>query len=73
MTVDTEQAVSLELIDEITEAFNRHDVAAVVSYFAEDGIFLLARGDKPWGRRLEGKAEIHAFLTERFAAISQMH
>ena len=73
MTVDTEQAVSLELIDEITEAFNRHDVAAVVGYFAEDGIFLLPRGDKPWGRRLEGKAEIHAFLTERFAAISQMH
>lgn len=73
MTVDTEQSVSLELIDEITEAFNRHDVDAVVSHFAEDGVFYLARGDKPWGRRLEGKAEIHAFLTKRFAEYPDMH
>lgn len=72
MTVDTGQAVSLELIDEITEAFNRHDVDAVVSHFADDGVFLLARGDKPWGRRLEGKAEIHAFLAKRFAEFPDM-
>ena len=72
MTVDTEQAVSLELVDEITEDFNRHDVDAVVNHFADDGIFLLARGDKPWGRRLEGKAEIRAFLAKRFAEIPDM-
>jgi len=73
MTVDTKQAVSLELIDEITEAFNRHDVDAVMSHFADDGVFLLARGDKPWGRQLEGKAEIRAFLANRFAEIPDMH
>ncbi|MHC4447072.1 MAG: nuclear transport factor 2 family protein [Planctomycetota bacterium] len=72
MTVDTEQAVSLELIDEITEDFNRHDVDAVVNRFADDGVFLLARGDKPWGRRLEGKDEIRAFLEKRFAEIPDM-
>lgn len=68
-----DETISLEYLDEIHEAFNRYDVDAIVDYFAEDGVFQLARGPEPHGRRLQGRDEIRAFLSERFATIADMH
>ena len=70
---ERDATISLDYLDEIHEAFNRYDVDAIVDYFADDGVFQLARGPEPFGRRLEGKDEIRNFLTERFAAIKDMH
>lgn len=67
------ETITLEYLNQIHDAFNRHDVEAIVGYFAEDGVFQLARGAEPFGRRLTGKAEIREFLTERFRAIGDMY
>lgn len=64
--------ISLEYLDQIADAFNRHDLDAILNYFAEDGIFLLARGPNPWGTRLVGKAEIRKVLSKRFSTIHDM-
>jgi len=66
-------SLTLEYLDEIHEAFNRHDVDAIVGYFAVDGVFQLARGADGYGRKLTGKDEIRAFLTERFKAMPDMY
>ena len=72
MKPQDEGEISLEYMDEIHDAFNSQDVDAIVEFFAEDGEFLLARGDQPWGTRLKGREVIRAFLTKRFAAFGDM-
>ena len=65
--------VTVELLDEIQDGFNRHDVAAILSHFAEDCEWLMARGPDPWeARRLRGKAAIGEVLSARYAVIPDM-
>ena len=67
------QAVTVELLEEICQAFNRHDVEAIVDYFAEDGEWLMARGpEHPHGRRCVGRREIGEVLAARFRVIPDM-
>lgn len=56
----------LALLEGIMDAFNRHDWDGVVSYFAEDGVWLASRGPEPRvGRTLRGKQAIKDYLTAR--------
>ena len=48
------------LYTKFVDAFNRHDVEAVVGFFAEDGVFDKPVGPDVWGRRYVGKKEIRA-------------
>lgn len=65
--------VTIELLDDIQDAFNRHDVDAILSYFAEDGEWLMARGPTPWeGKRLKGKQAIGDVLRARYEVIADM-
>ena len=65
--------VTTGLLDAIQDAFNRHDVEAILSYFAEDCEWLMARGPVPReGRRCRGKAEIGQVLAERYQRIPDM-
>ena len=65
--------VTVALLDAIQDAFNRHDVDAILSYFAEDGEWLMARGPDPWeARRLRGKQAIGDVLRARYAVIPDM-
>ena len=67
------ELVSTALLDEIQDAFNRHDVDGILSYFAEDCQWLMARGPDPWeARRLHGKAAIAEVLSARYAVIPDM-
>ncbi|MEE9209758.1 MAG: nuclear transport factor 2 family protein [Kiloniellales bacterium] len=61
--------VTIELLEQIVDAFNRKDLDAIVDGFAEDGVFLLAAGPDPWGCRFQGKEAIREALSERFAAV----
>ncbi len=72
MTAETDPAVTVEFVDSIVDAFNRHDVDAIVNHFAADGEWFLARGPEPHGRCLRGHAEIRALLTSRFERIPDM-
>jgi taurine dehydrogenase small subunit len=65
--------VTLALLDEIQDGFNRHDVDSILSHFTNDCIWLMARGpDAPEGRRCTGKAEIGEVLRGRYAEIPDM-
>ena len=71
MSNDTK--VTIALLDTIQDAFNRHDVDAILSYFADDGEWLMARGPDPWeARRLRGKQAIGDVLRARYAVIPDM-
>jgi ketosteroid isomerase-like protein len=64
--------VTLELMKAISAAFNSRDVERIVSFFAEDGVFCLARGPESVGRTLAGKAAIRQALADRFVQIPDM-
>jgi taurine dehydrogenase small subunit len=65
--------VTLALLDEIQDTFNRRDVPAIVSHFTDDGIWLMARGpSEPEGRLLVGKAAIAEVLADRYRQIPDM-
>jgi ketosteroid isomerase-like protein len=64
--------VTLELMKAISAAFNSRDVDRIVSFFAEDGVFCLARGPESVGRTLTGKETIRKALADRFKVIPDM-
>lgn len=64
--------VTLDLMKSISAAFNSRDVERIVAFFAEDGVFCLARGPESVGRTLAGKAAIRKALADRFVQIPDM-
>ncbi len=54
-----------ELLVEHTEAWNRHDLEALMSLFAEDCVFEASGGDEVCGTRHEG----HEAVRAAFAAV----
>ncbi len=63
-TIADGAVVTQKLMKEISAAFNARDVDRIVSYFAEDGTFLMARGPEPDGRRTKGKDAIRKVLSD---------
>lgn len=55
------------------EAFNRHDLDAIMTFFADDCVFDAPRGPNPWGRRYAGKDEVRTGLGARFTGIPDVH
>ena len=48
------------------DAFNAHDVDAVMSFFTEDCVFDMPRGPAPGGRRLTGRKQVRAGIHATF-------
>jgi ketosteroid isomerase-like protein len=65
--------VTTAMLEEILQAFNRHDADGVMSFFAEDGVFETPRGPTPFGRRLVGAGEVREGVAARFAGIPDVH
>jgi ketosteroid isomerase-like protein len=63
---------TIPLMRAISAAFNSRDVDRIVEFFAEDGVFCLARGPESVGRTLKGKAAIRKALADRFKQIPDM-
>lgn len=55
------------------DAFNRHDLDAIMGFFAEECVFEAPRGPDPWGRRYRGKKEVRQGLGARFTGIPDVH
>lgn len=60
---------SLETLEAFLDAFNRHDLDAIMDFFSDDCSFDFPRGPHPWGNRAVGKDEVRALLATRFAGI----
>ncbi len=54
--------VTTDLLKGFLEAFNRHDLDSIMSYFANDCVFYMPRGARPRGDRYSGKNEVRAGL-----------
>jgi ketosteroid isomerase-like protein len=67
------EPVTYELLKGFLEAFNRHDLDAIMNYFAEDCVFYMPRGAAPRGDRYVGKEEVRAGLAQRFEGIPDVH
>jgi len=64
---------SVETLRAINDAFNRHDLDAIMSYFTDDAVFESPRGSQAWGHRFEGKAAVRDGLAARFSGIPDVH
>src|SRR6516225_10192583 len=61
------------MLRDVLDAFNRHDLDAIMSHFAEDCVFEAPRGPDRWGRRFAGKDEVRRGLAARFQGIPDVH
>src|SRR6187455_2536812 len=68
-----EMAVTEETLRQAMDAFNRHDLDAIMEYFSEDCTFDFPRGPEPWGQRFVGKAQVREALAGRFRGIPDVH
>jgi ketosteroid isomerase-like protein len=65
--------VTVETLRRLVDAFNAHDLDAVMSFFTDDCVLEMPRGPDPWGRRLQGREEVRLGLAIRFAGIPDVH
>jgi ketosteroid isomerase-like protein len=65
--------VSTETLKSITEAFNAHDLDAIMDFFADDCSLDMPRGPEPWGQRFTGKAAVREGLATRFKGLPDVH
>lgn len=67
------EPVSVDLLKGFLDAFNRHDLDDIMSYFADDCVFYMPRGEGPRGAEFRGKEGVRAGLASRFAGIPDVH
>ena len=65
--------ITVETMKEVLDAFNRHDLDAIMEYFAEDCSFDFPRGPESYGQRYTGKAQVREALAGRFKGIPDVH
>jgi steroid delta-isomerase-like uncharacterized protein len=64
---------STAVLHAFLDAFNAHDVDAIMSFFTDDCVFDMPRGPAPGGRRLTGKEQVRAGIQSRFDGIPDIH
>ena len=68
-----EMIVTADTLKKILEAFNRHDLDAIMKFFSDDCSFDFPRGPDPWGKRYIGKEQVREALAGRFKGIPDVH
>lgn len=64
---------SSDTLKAVLEAFNNHDLDAIMEFFADDCSFDMPRGPEPWGERFTGKAAVRQALATRFQGLPDVH
>ena len=60
-------------LEQLCAAFNAHDLDRVMSFFADDCVLEMPRGNRPWGSRSEGKSDVRKALAGRFEGLPDVH
>ncbi len=60
---------STPLLQAVLDAFNAHEVDAIMAFFSEDCVFDTPRGPAPGGHRLVGKQQVRGGIQVRFDGI----
>jgi steroid delta-isomerase-like uncharacterized protein len=69
----TDERSRLAVLEQMTAAFNRHDLDTIMALFTDDCVFESPRGPEPWGTRFEGRAQVREGLAARFSGIPDVH
>jgi taurine dehydrogenase small subunit len=56
-------------LQSLFDAFNRHDIKAVMAFFADDILFETAAGDGVYGNRIEGHDGVAAAFSQVWAGM----
>ena len=64
---------TISVLQEFLDAFNAHDVDAIMSFFAEDCVLDMPRGPGPGGRRLVGREQVREGIQSRLDGIPDVH
>jgi steroid delta-isomerase-like uncharacterized protein len=72
-TNSQKMTVTVETLKQILDAFNRHDLDAIMEFFADDCSFDFPRGPESFGQRFVGKAQVREALAGRFKGIPDVH
>ena len=68
-----EPGMDVESLEAMLDAFNRHDLETIMSFFTDDAVFESPRGPDRWGGRFVGRDAVRAGLALRFAGIPDVH
>lgn len=50
----------IDLLGAFADAWNRHDVDAILSFMTDDCVYQSSAGSEAWGTRFSGRAEVRA-------------
>ena len=64
---------TIEMLEQVLDAFNAHDLDARMRFFVDDCVLEMPRGPHPWGLRFEGRDRVREGLATRFAGIPDVH
>lgn len=67
------EIVTTATLKSVLEAFNAHDLDAIMAFFADDCELLMPRGPAPEGRRFSGKAAVKEGLATRFTGLPDVY
>lgn len=65
--------ITVDLLQQFLDAFNRHDLDAIMEYFADDCVFYMPRGPTARGASFVGRAAVRSGLAMRFEGIPDVH
>ncbi len=52
----------VDLLRDVADAFNRHDLEAIMAAFSDECVFESPRGPDPWGTRFVGRGGVREDL-----------
>ena len=67
------QPPTTDLLKTFLDAFNRHDLDAIMRFFADYCVLYMPRGPQPWGTRYTGRQAVREGLAGRFAGVPDVH
>lgn len=66
-------AVTMELLDAMTAAWNSNNTDAIMAYFANDAVFDHGAGPDVYGKRFRGKNELRAVFQGLFDKVESVN
>ena len=70
---DAKREVMVEVLQAFVDAWNRHDLDALMSFMTDDCVFETAAGPDPCGSRHEGRQAVRAAFAQAWAVFPDAH
>lgn len=65
--------VTIDTLKAFLDAFNRHDIDAIMEFFADDCVMEAPRGPNPWGLGFVGKKQVREGCRSRLEGLPDVH